>query len=376
MKKSLRPTVLRGVLTYEQLEVLLIEIEGIINCRPLGIQQTNDPEDLIPVTPSLLMYGKNMMPIEDPPRALRQDEVDQPAFAKRFQLRKRLLDTFWRKWQKEYLSRYEVNRTWRQKHENALRVGDVVVLIDPDKLKKTDWKLGRVVELTFFAATGELSGAKCRLANGQVVTRHLRQLALLEADTSFRGKLVEIRPPSHDDSSVTVTRLDKSPEDRPHTTPTERASPKESPSHDADGHDGASGRPSVTQTGAKNLPAGKKVVKVQSTTYGEETIKDLRSNESPDNPTPTSRTGTVNTTFPTNVVPNVRDTTSIESNSEDARPPQSDVRSSVSPDHAQVEAAGGGMIETGENDVACKKRSMASSTTTTKRKIHRAKRSK
>ena len=318
----------------------------------------------------MLMYGKNMMPIEDPPRALRQDEVDQPAFAKRFQLRKRLLDTFWRKWQKEYLSRYEVNRTWRQKHENALRVGDVVVLIDPDKLKKTDWKLGRVVEPTFFATTGELSGAKCRLANGQVVTRHLRQLALLEADTSFRGKLVEIRPPSHDDSSVTVTRLDKSPEDRPHTTPTERVSPKKSLSHDADGHDRASGRPSVTE------PPAKKVLKVQSTTYGEETIKDLRSNESPDNATPTSRTDMVDTTLPAKIVPVVAgDEESVELIGVDARPPQSDVRASVSDGHA----AGGSMLETGEIDVARETISAPSSehnlrTRTRKRKIHRSNR--
>ena len=358
VKKSLRPTVLRGVLTFEQLEVLLIEIEGIINCRPLGIQQTNDPEDLIPVTPSLLMYGKNMMPIEDPPRALRQDEVDQPAFAKRFQLRKQLLDTFWRKWKKEYLARYQVNRTWRQKHENIIRVGDVVVIIDPDNMKKNDWKLGRVVEPTFFATTGDLSGAKCRLANGQVVTRHLRQIALLEANTAFRGKLIaEKSPTSHDDPSVTVTRLDKSPEIRPQSTSTERPIPNESPSHDADRHDSVTGRPSVKQTGTKI-----KKVKVQSASQGESTIVDFRRDKSPDNATPILRTGMVNTTSPAKIVPNVRDEVSEESTSHSvrrgepclARPPQYDPRrTGEGADPAQVSVPGGGGIyrfETGEND--------------------------
>ena len=100
VKKSLRPTVVKGVLTFEQLEVLLIEIEGIINCRPLAVQSSNSPEDLITVTPSMLMFGKNILQRDDPPRALRKDEVDQPAFAKHFQMRQQLLDTFWRKWRK------------------------------------------------------------------------------------------------------------------------------------------------------------------------------------------------------------------------------------------------------------------------------------
>ena len=283
VKKSLRPTVVRGVLTFEQLEVLFIEIEGIINCRPLAVQHTNNPEDLIPVTPSLLMYGKNLMPIEDPPRALRQTEIDPPAFAKRFQVRQQLLDTFWRKWKKEYLSRYEVNRTWRKKHENALNIGDVVVIIDPDKLnKRNDWKLGRVIEPTFFAETGDLSGAKCRLANGQVVTRHLRQLALLESDTSFRGKQIANRSTSHDDHEVTVTPIVPSPEDPVPGTSTSRPVTKKSPSHDASPRDTVAGRPSE-QISAKK-------VKVKTANIADNTIMDLTPGKSPEDPTPTIRT--------------------------------------------------------------------------------------
>ena len=100
-----------------------------------------------------------------------------------------MLDTFWRKWQKEYLSRYDVNNKWTKKHENKLNVGDVVVIVEPEKFnKRSDWKLGKVVEPTFASQTGRLSGAKLRLATGHVVTRHLRQLALLEAATAFRGR--------------------------------------------------------------------------------------------------------------------------------------------------------------------------------------------
>ena len=50
--------------------------------------------------------------------------------------------------------------------------------------------MGKVVEPTFATQTGYLSDAKLRLATGHVVSRHLRNLALLESHATFRGRQV------------------------------------------------------------------------------------------------------------------------------------------------------------------------------------------
>ena len=388
VKKSLRPTVLRSALTFEQLEVLLIEIEGIINCRPLAVQVSNNPEDLTPITPSLLMYGKNLMPMEDPPRVLRREEVEEPAFVKRFQLRQQLLDTFWRKWQKEYLSRYEINRTWRKKGQNVLNIGDVVVVCDKsDKFgKRNDWKLARVLEPTVFATNGELSGAKCRLANGQVVTRHLRQLALLEADTAFRGKLLKIGPRSHDQCSETGGHTDLTSEVTVPGSMPSRPIPPKSPSRDATSRDSSS----IISPVSKNVPS-----KVQFSADGASDSRDIsgcsininRTDLSPEEPKPGSSTDDISKIRPRPTKINDPCPAAINSTDVDecrgdlhaARPPSDDVRRAVAGGCSdQAAADGGGTIGSGEIDsgrtagnVAREMQSMQARSTPIKRKSHK-----
>ena len=185
VKRALRPTLLREVVSFERLEAILIGIEGILNCRPLALTSAADPDLATPITPSLLMYGKNMMPLEDPPRSLRLDEAHMPDITRSMKVRQRFLNMFWRLWRKEYLLRFEVAKKWVKPRHNKLDIGDIVVIVDPDNLRN-DWRLAKVVEPTFSKAKN-LIGAKVRTANGKVLTRHLRNLAMLEAGAVFKG---------------------------------------------------------------------------------------------------------------------------------------------------------------------------------------------
>ena len=150
-------------------------------------------------------------------------------------------------------------------------------------MNKRCWKLARVIEPTFFAENGELSGAKCRLANGQVISRHLRQLALLEADTSFRGKLLKIGPRSHDQSSKTEGHKNLTSEVGVPETSTSSSVVKNSCSTASVRNDSLSDKSSVEQ---------KKVTKVQFCADGAETILDIgdyskmvnRTGECPEDP--------------------------------------------------------------------------------------------
>ena len=187
VKRALRPTLLREVVSFERLEAILIGIEGILNCRPLATASSADPDLAAPITPSLLMYGKNMLPLEDPPRAMRIDESHMPDITRSMKVRQRFLNAFWRRWRKEYLTRFDVAKCWSKPQDNKLNVGDVVVIIDPDSLRN-DWRLARVIEPTFSKANN-LIGAKVRTANGNILQRHLRNLAMLESTALFKGPL-------------------------------------------------------------------------------------------------------------------------------------------------------------------------------------------
>ena len=187
VKRALRPTLLKEVVSFERLEAILIGIEGILNCRPLATASSADPDLAAPITPSLLMYGKNMLPLEDPPRAMRIDESHMPDITRSMKVRQRFLNAFWRRWRKEYLTRFDVAKCWAKPKENKINIGDVVVIIDPDSLRN-DWRLARVIEPTFSKANN-LIGAKVRTANGNILQRHLRNLAMLESTALFKGPL-------------------------------------------------------------------------------------------------------------------------------------------------------------------------------------------
>ena len=58
-KRCLKKTIGRARLTFEQLLMVITEIEMIINCRPLSFVTSRDWED--PLTPSHLMNGCRLM---------------------------------------------------------------------------------------------------------------------------------------------------------------------------------------------------------------------------------------------------------------------------------------------------------------------------
>jgi hypothetical protein len=68
VKRCLRKTLGNGRLTYEELLTELVEIEAILNSRPLTYTSTEDCEE--PVTTSHLMHGRRLLSLPT------QDEVE------------------------------------------------------------------------------------------------------------------------------------------------------------------------------------------------------------------------------------------------------------------------------------------------------------
>ncbi|XP_072940687.1 uncharacterized protein [Epargyreus clarus] len=160
-------------LTYEELNTTLIQIEAILNSRPLTAL-SSDPEDLTPLTPGHFIIGRPLtsLPVED--------YNDHSAHRlTRYQRIEQLRQHFWTRWSKEYICELQERVKWRSS-KDALKLNSLVV-IKEDNLPPLKWKLGRVVRL--HPGTDEISRVADIKTSCGVVRRAFSKLCpLIEVD--------------------------------------------------------------------------------------------------------------------------------------------------------------------------------------------------
>lgn len=138
-KHHLRRVVGNALLTFEELYSTLVQIEAVLNSRPLTPLST-DPNDLTPLTPSHFLVGRPLTSVPD------EDVTHVPeSRLSRFQRVQLLQQHFWARWSKEFISQLQQRLKWR-KSEGSLREGDMVLIKD-DHLPPMKWRLGRIIEL-------------------------------------------------------------------------------------------------------------------------------------------------------------------------------------------------------------------------------------
>lgn len=167
MKRCLRKTIGREKLTLDELTTAVIEVEAIVNSRPLTYVSTEDVEE--PVTPSHLIAGRRLMSLSDGPY---NRDIDDDAIVEHSTLTKRMihlskvLDHFWKRWTKEYLLELrEAHRLAPNQGRNCttqqISVGDIVLVQDEDR-PRGFWRLARVEGL-IKGSDGQVRGASVRL---------------------------------------------------------------------------------------------------------------------------------------------------------------------------------------------------------------------
>ncbi|GFX83937.1 putative RNA-directed DNA polymerase from transposon X-element [Trichonephila clavipes] len=146
VKLALRKTVGRATLFRDELETLLIEIERVLNSRPLTyiFSEFNEPE---PLSPSHMISGRRVNSL--PPARLNfySNVSNSKVLIKRFNYRERLLNMFWTKWSKEYICMLKSAHYVKPKCEIKEFKIDDVVLINDEKFHGHFWKLGKVVDV-------------------------------------------------------------------------------------------------------------------------------------------------------------------------------------------------------------------------------------
>ncbi|GFX74738.1 integrase catalytic domain-containing protein [Trichonephila clavipes] len=123
IKYHLRRVVSGSNLTYEEFLTVCIQIEGILNSRPLCPLSSNS-DDLNALTPAHFLIERSMTSVVEPNLI----ELKQNAL-KKWQRITRLVQLIWNKWHRCYLSELQQRNKWQFKKQNV-NVGDLVVLIE------------------------------------------------------------------------------------------------------------------------------------------------------------------------------------------------------------------------------------------------------
>jgi len=175
VKRCLKKTISGARLTYEELLTVVIEVEMILNCRPLSFVSSEDFEE--PLTPSHLLCGRRLMSLPDNSSDAEQSDTDvQPKdLNKRMQHLNNVINHFWKRWRSEYLLEL------RNSHRNATQrttdrvvsIGDVVIVHDEDQ-PRGKWRIGKVENL-ITGSDGCVRGAVVRVKTKGGRTSTLRR---------------------------------------------------------------------------------------------------------------------------------------------------------------------------------------------------------
>ena len=141
IKSSLKRSLNIQSLTRTELETVLLEIEAVVNSRPLMFVG-DDIESSTPLTPAHFLFGRYSFT----PSAVAEDPVlsTQQEAAQRLTLRNQLIDVFWNVWYMEYLSNLPPGLK-SGVHGNVI-VGSVV-LVQEDSCPRQQWPMGVIEQV-------------------------------------------------------------------------------------------------------------------------------------------------------------------------------------------------------------------------------------
>lgn len=172
-KELLRKGLQKRKLNYDQMLTILMEIESIINNRPITYVYPNDLETC--VSPNHLLYGRKISftasKLSVPPTQSNRSDCQQVS---------NVIQHFWERWKKEYVVnlREQHKMESRNSRQPTIQIADVV-LIHEEKLPRSMWRMGVVTEI-MHGADNQVRGAVVRTKNRSYLKRPINMLFPIE----------------------------------------------------------------------------------------------------------------------------------------------------------------------------------------------------
>ncbi|XP_068239989.1 uncharacterized protein [Palaemon carinicauda] len=138
VKRSLSMLIGTTILTFSDLQTTFFEIANLMNERPIGIKPGMDVELGTYLCPNDLLLGRASNKVPSGSWSTSGDTK------KRLNFIQNVVDTFWRKWQRDYFPTLIVRQKWHTDKRNV-QPGDIVLIKDTNVVRGK-WKMGQVVD--------------------------------------------------------------------------------------------------------------------------------------------------------------------------------------------------------------------------------------
>ena len=185
MKKHLKRVMGTNLYTFEELTTVACQVEACLNSRPLLLLTSHNQDGLMTLTAShfLLYHSPSSYP-EDPRLP------PKPDLLKKWNHCQAIIQHFWQRWSREYLSTLQSRTKWQHQSPN-LQVGDIVI-IRHEKTFSCHWPLARVTAV-FPGQDGLVRVVEVKTATGQY-KRPAVKLALLHRPGENQEPLQPLPP--------------------------------------------------------------------------------------------------------------------------------------------------------------------------------------
>ena len=216
-KSTIKKVLGRAAVNLCTLQTIVVEVEAILNDRPLTYV-SSDIKDEEALTPAHLLYGRRITSLPHP--LVESDEVSDPTYQTSTDLLRRskrvtlLIQHFGQRWRQEYLTSLREFHKGSGNNTESVKAGDVVLIHDDSP--RVNWKLALVTSINR-GRDGLVRSANLRTANGTTnrpITRlHPLEVQAKEAQccTEDQATTVEtptpVRRPQRDAARRAIRRI-------------------------------------------------------------------------------------------------------------------------------------------------------------------------
>ena len=189
-KSALRKVLGGACVSFDELSTLLVEVESIMNSRPISYVY-DDVHEGQAITPSILMCGKDLTQLPPNMFEYKFERKHPQTCRERLKYLDKIKTYFWTRWTREYLA--ELAEKHARAHKGEVRepkVDDIVLVKEGGetvKIPRHLWKIGRIMAV-HEGRDGKVRSVDVRLAQQELgvpcLLRHKspRHLVPLEAE--------------------------------------------------------------------------------------------------------------------------------------------------------------------------------------------------
>ncbi|KAL4720233.1 hypothetical protein ACJJTC_001462 [Scirpophaga incertulas] len=183
----------KQILSYEELITVVAQIACLLNSRPLTVLSA-DPSEPTALTPAHFLHTVPLSSLPAPEIGSTPEHL-----LERQSLMDKIVQSFWKRWRKEYLHSLQTRQKWNRDNNVELREGTVVIIMN-DNFPPLSWPLG-VIEKLHPSKDGLVRVVSVRTTKGiftrpvirlcplprSIKTRYIQSTYLLLALTPYIG---------------------------------------------------------------------------------------------------------------------------------------------------------------------------------------------